>query len=771
MLTARKHFYNNTDTADASPSFDPLLDLPDGAVQGLPDLAQNAPALGLNGFAVGAPGGSGMLLDGSSPMAMLKNVSPTDARLGASGSPNATFFPTGATPAQLRQAIGDVGAALNYTGAGVKVGVLSDSFDNLGGAAADEASGALPPTVQVLKDDPSGTSTDEGRAMLQIVHDIAPGASLAFYTANVSEQDFANGILALANAGCKVICDDVGYFDEPLFQSGVVSEAIRTVEAEGVTYLTAAGNDAGNAYQAGWNPIARTSFDGQTLTDTEDFGGGSPVQTVTLGGSNGDTVPLILEWNQPYGAATANLRVDVFSGGSFLFSVTNALDGEPTNPWVGVDLDGGATYQIAVENLNGTGTDPSLIKDIVSGNGLPVTVSGANAGTAFGHPTTSGDVTVGAVDSANTPAFGVSPPLAEDFSSSALGSELLFNANGTPFSYVPDPVDAISVSGVDDVQTTVPGGLNDFFGTSAATPSVAAVAALMLQANPNLTPTQINTILRQSAITMANSMVSGAGLVQADQAVTDALAPLPTNSALAQLGNGSLDYLQFTGTALTQSDLISPTSWSIRAEGSFNNDQGLTTQLVAQDPSNPNNGAIDLLFLHDGNLYASALLQGAYWNVVGAGDFDGSGRTGIATQNAATGQIDLLWFTGTRLTGSELLNGTYQPVVGAADINGDGKTDLITQNAGGGPLDFLFFTGTNLTGSFQTSTSFWSVHDAANTSTPGQTAMLSQDPVSGALDYLGFNGTSFVSSQLENGSYTALSPVQGTQAALNLFPV
>jgi hypothetical protein len=59
--------------------------------------------------------------------------------------------------------------------------------------------------------------------MMQIIHDIAPGADLAFYTAFYSEQDFANGILALAAAGCKVIVDDVSYFDEPFFQNGVVA--------------------------------------------------------------------------------------------------------------------------------------------------------------------------------------------------------------------------------------------------------------------------------------------------------------------------------------------------------------------------------------------------------------------------------------------------------------------------------------------------------------------------------------------------------------------
>jgi hypothetical protein len=280
MQNLRKHLINfdNTDPTNGAPDFDPFRDLPDGADQNAPGLAQSASVTGLNDLAAALPGGSGALVDDPSPLVSLDNVNPADVL--PSSFTNATFAPTGATPAQVRQAIGVTGAALNYTGAGVKVGVLSDSFDNLGGAADDETDGALPATVQVLKDDPSGKGSDEGRAMLQIIHDIAPGASLAFYTANVSEQDFANGILALAAAGSKVIVDDIGYFDEPFFQSGIVSEAIKTVEAEGVTYLTSAGNSDANAYQSSWNPIASTIFDGTTLTDAQNFGNGSPVQTI-----------------------------------------------------------------------------------------------------------------------------------------------------------------------------------------------------------------------------------------------------------------------------------------------------------------------------------------------------------------------------------------------------------------------------------------------------------------------------------------------------------
>ena len=431
---------------------------------------------------------------------------------------DATIGSGGATAAQVRSALDDSG--LTVTGAGITVGVLSDSFNNLGGAAADEADGALPPAadIDVLKDLASG-GTDEGRAMMQIIHDIAPGANLDFYTAFDSEQDFANGILALAKAGAKVIVDDVSYFDEPFFQNGVVAQAIQTVEAEGVTYVTAAGNDASNGYQASWTPISGT-FDGTRLSDAESFKG-SLVQTVTINTEGtGDDVPLILEWNQAFGAATAHLEILVFSSsGKLVGTATNASSGEPTNPWVGFDFSASGTYYVAIENLSGP--NPSLIKEITAGDGLPATISGANSGTVVGHAMTPGAISAGAVSAAETPAFGIKTAVSESFSSSGAGAELLFANNGTALSS-PDALSPVVASGIDDIKTSVTGGLSDFYGTSAASASLAGVAALILSANPGLTPAAVEQLITETALPMANAAISGAGLAQINPAVADA---------------------------------------------------------------------------------------------------------------------------------------------------------------------------------------------------------------------------------------------------------
>src|SRR5262249_48166273 len=145
-------------------------------------------------------------------------------------------------------------SSFNVDGTGVKVGVLSDSFNctnsPAGGAPTDVASGDLS-TVTVVQEISSCTgATDEGRAMLQIVHDVAPGASLAFASAFNGEAAFANNIKALKNAGAKVIVDDVFYYDEPMFQDGIVAQAVDNVVAGGAAYFSAAGNEARQSYQS-----------------------------------------------------------------------------------------------------------------------------------------------------------------------------------------------------------------------------------------------------------------------------------------------------------------------------------------------------------------------------------------------------------------------------------------------------------------------------------------------------------------------------------------
>jgi hypothetical protein len=401
--------------------------------------------------------------------------------------------------------------------------------------------------------------------MLQIVHDVAPGASLAFYTADVSEADFANGIGALAKAGATVEADDVGYPDEPYFQDGIVSQAIDAVAAKGVAYFSAAGNDAENSYETTTPSFTTLASSGpQSGEMLLGFtGSGQPTVTslpVTLPSLiPGEFIFITLQWDQPYvtgapGSPGASSRLDLCitgaTGGDEVLSYTT---GSPTT----------------CTGLNKTGIDPNQIILV----GIPANASGNSAATsinisiglAAGSPAPGriklnvdddGAVAVGAAFFFDTPACGASTPTLEGYSSEG-GDPILFDTTGTrlPTPVIRQKPQVVGPDGGNDtflgqtlshygvpggtLQTSIPECQNNnsfpnFLGTSAATPHVASIAALMLQTNKALTPAQITSALQDSAITMGGSSPNfndGYGFIQAGAALALLPPGPPTLSA------------------------------------------------------------------------------------------------------------------------------------------------------------------------------------------------------------------------------------------------
>src|SRR5205085_11735913 len=113
--------------------------------------------------------------------------------------------------------------------------------------------------------------SDEGRAMLELIHDVAPKAGLAFSSGDVSQLNFAHNIINLADAGANVIVDDLLYPDEPFFQDGVVAQAVGTATHQyGIPYFNAAGNNAGNGF--GQKTHWVTDANGRTVLDFDPSG-------------------------------------------------------------------------------------------------------------------------------------------------------------------------------------------------------------------------------------------------------------------------------------------------------------------------------------------------------------------------------------------------------------------------------------------------------------------------------------------------------------------
>jgi len=468
-----------SDPADRSQSLWTDVSSP-SADWGMPDVFGSA-LFGAYGFATGeaaasSSSGADMALPAASapgggdvPAAGAALLPTTGAAVGTGGS-------TALAATELRDTFG-------VTGAGIKIGVLSDSFDNLGGAAADEADGALPANVTVLQDDPYGNGSDEGRAMLELVHQIAPGAQLYFATAEGGDQNFANNIAALGAAGCNIILDDVTYYDEPMFQEGVISQAIDNVVAGGALYFTAAGNNASNAYQASWSSLTP--------------------QSVTIGPQS--DIIFDLQWNEPLDDVTSSL--DLTATGALAPYVQGQVvdyNGEPVtllsiaNPTAST-----IAGTLTISDLSGPA--PGLVKLAALGDGYPVSIADANVGTVIGHAEDPNAITVAAAYSGDD--------ALESFSSSGAGTEWLFDSSGNP---IAEPINKVDITGVDGIATTVPGGLSDFFGTSAATPTVAGVAALLEQLAPSASNATIEQALLSSATDLGDpATLQGAGLANA----------------------------------------------------------------------------------------------------------------------------------------------------------------------------------------------------------------------------------------------------------------
>ncbi len=410
-----------------------------------------------------------------------------------------------------------------FDGTGVKIGVLSDTFDARGGAAGDIASGDLPADgVEVLQDLASGS--DEGRAMLQLIHDLAPGADLAYATAFTGQTGFANNIQALADAGATVIVDDIGYLDEPAYQDGIVSQAVDAVAAQDVVYLSSAGNSGTEGFELVDAGLAIDPVYSNDFIDLNPGSGSDTRQSVTL--QPGQQLRLALQWNQPFFTAngiTSDLDLFVIN------PTTNGVLASSTfdNPlfqeaFETIQLTNNFSVPRTVEIVitRFSGPIPTRIKYINYGSNPLVYEYDRDGSTINGHPGAKGALGIAAI-----PYFDQLNP--EPFTSAGPVT-ILFSPAGQPLAE-PEIRAKPDLAGIDGTDTTFFGsdaegnGFPNFFGTSAAAPHVAAVAALVRGADPNLNREQVIAALTASANPDAGAPgfddLTGAGLVNAVRAV------------------------------------------------------------------------------------------------------------------------------------------------------------------------------------------------------------------------------------------------------------
>ncbi|HVG33238.1 MAG TPA: putative Ig domain-containing protein, partial [Pyrinomonadaceae bacterium] len=434
--------------------------------------------------------------------------------------------------------------------------------DGVRNLAAAVASGDTGP-VTVLPGQ-SGTSAgqcaatnacDEGTAMLELIHDLAPGAQLYFATAFGGSANMANNIRNLRAAGCDIIVDDVFYFAESPFQDGqapgiisptnggVVAQAVNDVTASGALYFSSAGN-SGNKTD-GTSGVWEGDFvDGGNVPAIIAAAGGAGRVHQFPGGLNFDTVTVAgssqynLNWSDPLGGSANDY--DLFMLNAAGTSVLTASTGNQSgtqDPFeaVGIPTSGGvpvANVRLVIVRFSGVGRYLRLTtnRGRLSVNTPGQTTGHSTALNAFGVAATPAATAFGAAPNPVGPfpnAFN-SANQTELFSSDG-PRKLFYQADGTPFT----PGNVLSTGGIsrqkpditaaDGASVTGAGGFGiTFFGTSAAAPDAAAIAALLKSANPALTPAQVRDALQNSAIDIETPGVdrdTGYGIVMADAAL------------------------------------------------------------------------------------------------------------------------------------------------------------------------------------------------------------------------------------------------------------
>jgi hypothetical protein len=453
-------------------------------------------------------------------------------------------------------------------GSGIKVGVLSDGVNSL---AASIASRNLNANTTVIAG--QAGSGDEGTAMLEIIQDLVPNAQLYFATAFNGPASFASNILALQAAGCTVIVDDVTYFNESPFQDQVITQAVSTVSAAGVMYFSSARNSGSKdkGTSGTWEgdfTAGGVATIGSKSGSVHDFGGGVTFNTV---GSGGSSRRVDLFWADPLGASSNDYDLFVTDAtGTVLRSSTNTQSGTQ-DPYESTStLNAGERIVI----VKATAAAPRFLHLDTGRAVLAISTAGNVRGHNAAGAANAFSVAATDVNNSPSPNFfvgGAANPV-ESFSSDG-PRRMFFNPNGTALT----PGNFSSTGGTvllkpdftaaDGVATSVT-GFTTFYGTSAAAPHAAAIAALLQSYNRALTPAQIRALLSSTALDIESAGYdrdSGSGIITALAAIQAAPAPDPltiTATGLAASGLQGGPFNPTSGTYTLTNNSVAPLNWT-----------------------------------------------------------------------------------------------------------------------------------------------------------------------------------------------------------------
>ena len=433
---------------------------------------------------------------------------------------------------------------IGVTGVGAKICALSDGVDSL---ATSQAGGELP-AVDVLAT--QAGSGDEGTAMLEIIHDVAPNAELGFATAFNGDASFADNIRTLRfDRGCDIIVDDIIYFKEAPFQDWIIAQAVNDVIADGAMYFSSAGNEGntvdGTAAHWEGDYVNSGQVIGKFAGYAHDFDPGPGTQVFEpISDASSAGVPVLLNWSDPLGGASNDYDLYLLDARGNVVSMSQDYQNGTQDAYERVNTPGfgGSGLRLAIVKFSGA--DRYLSLSALRGR-FSDSADGLKAfntpGVTFGHSAARGAFSVAAAPAADPQPFDLEPgdppnpsgPFPNSYGSDTAlerftsdgPRKVFYEADGTPIT--PGNVSATGgevrqkpdITAADGVRTSVD-GFDPFFGTSAAAPHAAAIAGLVLSGNPGIDPAEVREALVNSAVDIQAPGFdgrSGHGVVLADK--------------------------------------------------------------------------------------------------------------------------------------------------------------------------------------------------------------------------------------------------------------
>jgi Subtilase family len=380
------------------------------------------------------------------------------------------------------------------SGAGVTVGVISDDVENI---AVIQGRGELPPVNVVppsTNPTPHSTFTDEGTMMLEEVHGVAPGAALAFCGPE-TYVEYLGCVSGLIAAGATIVSDDLGFPGyDTMSSQNAATQAVQTLLTSNpqVMLFTAAANNQQDYWQGPYTAdnSSGASFvcNGQTDTYFESFGG-SDLITWTLDDTSSQQ--LWLAWADPFGANVSNFDLYVFDAATSreVACAPGAGSTETFDAFPAGTFSAPGSYYLVIGTPNAS-LNGKFLKLMGFGDGGETFSANTSGAANSPQDFASGVFTVGAVDGSD----GVGDTI-EPYSNTG-PIQLELPAPSTLQSPIVAAPDGILV---DAVGTAFPADNGLFYGTSAASPNTAAVAALLRSAFPGMTPAATITAIETGA--------------------------------------------------------------------------------------------------------------------------------------------------------------------------------------------------------------------------------------------------------------------------------